>query len=310
MNRFCIVGSLNMDMVTRMERFLRPGETMRGNSFTIFPGGKGANQAVALAKLGAYVEIIGAVGDEVLGRRYEEVLSALGIGMRGLARVPGLSTGTASIEVTATGENHIIVVAGANDRVTPEYVESMRDIIEGCDRLLLQLEIPIESVIAAAGIAARAGVGVILDPAPARELPRELYPLVSIVTPNETEAHLLTGENTETDEGIARAASVLLSRGIESAVIKAGSRGAFLAKDDGCARVPGFRVKVVDTVAAGDSFNAGLAFALGEGASMREAIRFANAVGALSTTREGAQSAMPSCEEARALVESAKGGAA
>ncbi|HUW41894.1 MAG TPA: ribokinase [Rectinemataceae bacterium] len=301
MNRFCIVGSLNMDMVTRMERFLRPGETMRGSSFTIFPGGKGANQAVALAKLGAKVEMVGAVGDEVLGHRYEEVLSGLGVGMSGLARVPGVSTGTASIEVTVTGENHIIVVAGANDRVTPDYVESKREIIEGCDILLLQLEIPIESVIAAARIAARAGARVLLDPAPARELPSELYPLVSIVTPNETEAHILTGEDTETDEGIARAGAALVARGIRSAVIKAGGRGAFLAESDGCARIPGFKVKVVDTVAAGDSFNAGLAFALGRGASLAEAIRFANAVGALSTTREGAQSAMPSLAEAEAL---------
>jgi ribokinase len=198
------------------------------------------------------------------------------------------------------------VVGGANDRVTPDYVESMRGVIEDCGSLLLQLEIPIESVIAAARIAIRAGARVILDPAPARELPRDLYPLVSIVTPNETEAQILTGENTDTDEGIARAGAALVARGIESAVIKAGGRGAFLATSEGCLRIPGFRVKVVDTVAAGDSFNAGLALALGEGRSMRDAIRFANAVGALSTTREGAQSAMPSYDEARSLVESAQ----
>jgi len=306
MKRFCIVGSLNMDMVTRMERFLRPGETMHGSSFTIFPGGKGANQAVALAKLGAQVEVVGAVGDEALGRRYEEVLAGLGIGMRGLARIPNTSTGTASIEVTATGENHIIVVAGANERVTPEYVESMRDVIEGCDGLLLQLEIPIESVVAAAKIAAATGVPVILDPAPAREIPAELYPLISVITPNETEALVLTGENTESDEGIARAGAALVARGIRTVVIKAGGRGAFLVTGEGCARIPGFRVKVVDTVAAGDSFNAGLALALGEGKPPAEAIRFANAVGALSTTREGAQSAMPSYEEVLALMESAE----
>jgi ribokinase len=302
MSRFCVVGSINMDMVTRMERFLLPGETLLGESFNIYTGGKGANQAVALAILGASVEMVGAVGDEVLGQRYEEVFAGLGIGTRGVARRRGLSTGTASIEVTASGENHIVVVAGANATVSPDYVEEMRDIIAGSDCLLLQLEIPMESVVAAARIATVAGVRVILDPAPARELPPELYPLVSIITPNETEARLLTGEDTRDESGIARAAAVFLERGTATVVIKAGARGAFLIDGAGFVRVPGFSVRVVDTVAAGDSFNAGLALALAEGRDIVDSVRFANAVGALSTTREGAQSAMPRREEALALL--------
>jgi len=302
MKNYCVVGSLNMDMVTRIDRFPEPGETVRGQSFTIFPGGKGANQAVALAKLGAHVEMVGALGDDVLGHRYRHVLADAQIGARGVAEIPGTSTGTASIEVTASGENHIIIVAGANDAVTPAYVESQRGVITACDYLLLQLEIPLASLMLAATIARSAGIPVILDPAPARELPPELFALVSIITPNETEAHLLTGEDTTTDTGIHRAGQSLLSRGVGSAIIKAGKRGAFLVEAGTFTHLPGFVVNVVDTVAAGDSFNAGLAVALGDGATMLDAIRFANATGALSTTREGAQSAMPSADEVRALM--------
>ena len=302
MKRYCVVGSLNMDMVTRIERFPEPGETVRGQSFTIFPGGKGANQAVALAKLGAPVEMIGALGDDVLGQRYRQVLADARIGASGVAQVRDVSTGTASIEVTASGENHIIIVAGANAAVTPAYVESQRSVIAACDYLLLQLEIPLDAVMRAASIARAAGIPVILDPAPARELPPELYGLVSIITPNETEARLLTGEATATDAGIHCAGQSLRSRGVGSAIIKAGKLGAFLIEAGTFTHVPGFAVNVVDTVAAGDSFNAGLAAALGDGASMLEAIRFANATGALSTTREGAQSAMPSAGEVRALM--------
>jgi ribokinase len=291
-----------MDMVTRIDRFPEPGETLRGRSFTSFPGGKGANQAVALAKLGAHVEMVGAVGDDVLGQRYRDVLAGLAIGGGGVAAIREVSTGTATIAVTSAGENTIVVVAGANDAVTPAYVESRRGVIEACDYLLLQLEIPLDAVIRAAEIATTARIPVILDPAPARELPPELHAMVSIITPNETEARLLTGEDTGSDEGIARAGQSILARGVGRAVIKAGKRGAFLIEPAACTHVPGFAVNVVDTVAAGDSFNAGLAVALGAGASLLEAIRFANATGALSTTREGAQSAMPSADEVRALL--------
>jgi len=302
MKHYCVVGSLNMDMVTRVDRFPAPGETVRGQSFTIFPGGKGANQAVALAKLGARVDLVGALGDDVLGRRYREVLAELQIGARGVAEIRDISTGTASIEVTASGENHIIIVAGANDAVTTAYIESQRGLITACDYLLLQLEIPQDALTLAASIASASGIPVILDPAPARDLSAELYSRVSIITPNETEARLLTGEDTGSDAGIHRAGQILLSRGVGRVIIKAGSRGAFVAEPGAFTHVPGFAVKVVDTVAAGDSFNAGLAVALGDGATLLEAVRFANATGALSTTREGAQSAMPSAAEVRALL--------
>ncbi|MDA8410622.1 MAG: ribokinase [Treponema sp.] len=309
MKHFCVLGSINMDLVTTFERFPRPGETLQGRSFAILPGGKGANQAVALARLGARVEMIGAIGDDILGAGYEEVFDGLGIGREGVETVVGRPTGTASIQVDGRGENTIIVVAGANETVTPARVESMRARIEGAAALLLQLEIPIESVVAAARIASGAGVPVILDPAPARALPDELYPLLTVITPNQTEAALLSGADTESEEGIARAGVALKLRGAGFAVIKAGARGAYIAEVGGTRRVPGFAVTVVDTVAAGDSFNAGLAFALyadpspiADPSNLEAAIRFANAVAALSTTKAGAQGAMPKAEEALSLM--------
>jgi ribokinase len=269
---------------------------------------------MALARLGARVEMVGALGDDVLGTRYANLLRDAGIGSGGVAVMAGISTGTASIEVAASGENKIIIVAGANGELGPAQVESRRAIVEATDFLLLQLEIPMESVVLGARLARAAGRTVILDPAPARELPPELYPLVSIITPNETEAAILTGCDTGDEAGIARAGAVLLERGARAVVIKAGGRGAYLVDASGCRRVPGFPVKVVDTVAAGDSFNAGLAFALGDlggkgfagrgidHEALLAALPFANAVGGLSTTKEGAQDAMPTRREAEALM--------
>ncbi|HUX37531.1 MAG TPA: ribokinase [Rectinemataceae bacterium] len=308
MRHFCVLGSVNMDLVTTFERFPKPGETLHGRSFGIFPGGKGANQAVALARLGARVEMVGAIGDDLLGANYEELFDKAGIGHLGVAKARGMATGTASIQVDGRGENTIVVVAGANETLSPSRVEDMRATIEGAAALLLQLEIPLESVVAAARIASKAGVPVILDPAPARPLPEELFPLISILTPNQTEAALLTGERTEDEAGIAKACSTLKARGVRNVIVKAGGRGAYLAGPEGATHVPGFSVKVVDTVAAGDSFNAGLALALfGDPApvpgprDLERAIRFAHAVAALSTTKEGAQSAMPDLASALGL---------
>jgi ribokinase len=299
---YCVVGSLNMDMVTRVPRFPGPGETIAGRSFAIYPGGKGANQAVALARLGASVEMVGAIGNDVLGSRCLETLDAEGVGRRMLRVGDGEATGTASIEVSDSGENHIVVVAGANGAVSPSMVAAARELIEACDFTLLQLEIPIEAVVEAALIAHAAGRAVILDPAPALDLPPELYPLVSVITPNETEAAILTGEDTSDESGIVRAGKALLERGVDLVVVKAGRRGAYLFGRDGWERVEGFEVLAVDTVAAGDSFNAGLAYALGAGNGLPGALRFANAVAAISTTRAGAQAAMPSLAEAEALL--------
>jgi ribokinase len=293
-----------MDLVTRVARFPTPGETLTGLSFQTFPGGKGANQAVALARLGASVGIVGACGDDALGSQYHFLLRQLNIDLSGVVAVPGVPTGTATILVNGAGENQIIVVAGANSRVVPAFVEEHRALIETASSLLVQLEIPLESVIAGARIAKAVGARVILDPAPARELPEELYRLVDLITPNESEASILTGVDTKDEAGIRRAAEVLLACGVQQVVVKAGARGAFYAASGVFTRVPGFPVNVVDTVAAGDSFNAGIAFALGAGQPIVSAIRFANAVAGLATTKEGAQSAMPSLAEVEAFLAS------
>jgi ribokinase len=298
MRHFCVLGSLNMDMVTRVSRFARPGETLSGISFTVFSGGKGGNQAIGLAKLGAHVKMVGALGDDDLGDRYWALLKDSGVGIEGVRRLSETSTGTATIEVNGEGENHIIVVPGANAKVSPEMALSNRGLIAESAALLLQLEIPLETVLTAAAIAHAAGVPVILDPAPAQALPAKLYEAISILTPNETEAQLLTGINTDSEEGLEAASRVLAGRGAETVVIKAGARGAFLLRDGTFEHIPGFAVRAIDTVAAGDSFNAALAFAIGQGNPIGEAIRLANAAGALSTTKEGAQSAMPTMADA------------
>jgi len=302
MKYFCVAGSLNMDMVTRVGRFPHPGETLTGYSFNVFPGGKGGNQAVGLARLGAKVEMIAALGSDHLGQNYRDILEKSGVSTAHIHTFPEASTGTATIEVNNEGENHIIVVPGANGMITPEMIRHYRDIISGSAALLLQLEIPLESVMAAADIASNAGIPVLLDPAPARYLPEELYREISIITPNETEANILTGINTEDDAGLEKAGRILLERGVGSVVIKAGARGAYLIKKDMFKHYPGFTVNAIDTVAAGDAFNAALAFSIGQGIEIEHAIRLANAAGALSTTKEGAQSVMPTMKEALDLM--------
>jgi ribokinase len=302
MKHYCVLGSVNMDMVTRVGSFPKPGQTVEGISFTTFPGGKGANQAVALSRLGADVLMAGRIGDDLFGTQYKRVFAESGVDSGALEVMSGIATGTASIEVSNMGENHIVVVAGANGLVDTVFVEKNRAVIESSDFLLLQLEVPLESVVLAARISRAAGRIVVLDPAPAKHLPNDLLALASVITPNETEAAMLTGEDTSADAGIRRAGEKLLDSGVSTVIIKAGVRGAYLVARGCFERVPGFTVKSVDTTAAGDSFNAGLAVALGEGRGMIESIRFANAVAAISTTRNGAQAAMPVRAEVDAFL--------
>lgn len=302
MVKYCVFGSVNMDMVTRVRVFPKPGETVEGLSFATFPGGKGANQAVALGRLGADVQMVGRIGDDVFGSQYLKVFASEGVFASSLETMGERSTGTASIEVNDRGENHIVIVPGANGLVDADFTAKNHAAIEGSDFLLLQLEIPLESVLLSARIAKSAGRTIILDPAPAQKLSSELLALCSYATPNETEAAMLTGEDSGSEEGIRRAGESLLRAGVGNAIVKAGERGAYLVQPGRFVHVPGFRVRAVDTTAAGDSFNAGLAFALGEGREIVDAIRFANAVAALSTTREGAQAAMPTRAEVGAFL--------
>lgn len=286
-------------MVTRVERFPGPGETIHGISFGTSPGGKGANQAVALARLGASVDLVGAVGDDSFGKDYLGRLKKEGVGLEGVGIIEGAPTGTATIEVASSGENHIIIVGGANDCVDTKYVERRAAIIRRASLLLLQLEIPFDAVAAAIGIASDAGIPIILDPAPARDLPAPLIARCNYLTPNEGEASALSGEDTSTLAGIRQAAGKLLARGVGHVIVKAGSRGAFVAGLDTVDLVPSISIEAIDTVGAGDTFNAGLAFALSKGERLLDAVRFANAAAGLSTLAIGAQAGMPSEEEVR-----------
>lgn len=296
MSRFCVAGSINTDLVTKTPRFPKPGETMYGERFSTFTGGKGANQAVALAKLGADVAMVGMTGNDIYADDYLAYFKRLGVNTLGVERAE-TSTGIAVITVDGSGENSIIIVSGANAKVDKDYILKNRNIIESADFLLLQLEVPMGAVVQAAKSASEAGTVVILDPAPAVPLGGELLRYVDIITPNETEAEILTGVKPEDEAGFAAAGQRLIEMGVKTAVLKAGNRGAYVFADSTLTHVEGFVVAAVDTTAAGDTFNAGLAFGLGRGLSIIDAVRFANAAAAISTTKPGAQDGMPSLEE-------------
>lgn len=292
-----VFGSINMDLVVRTPRFARPGETLTGHTFYTSPGGKGANQAVAAARLGAPTWMIGRVGGDMFGDALLVSLQASGVHTDAVLKDPSQPSGTALITVDDRAENNIIIVPGANGLVGEADLERMHQVLTLCGILLLQLETPMPGVIAAAQLARQHGLQVILDPAPALPLPDELYRSIDWITPNESEAALLAGFAV-TDEVAARqAASVLHQRGVPNVVIKMGGRGALWSGPEGVQLLPAFPVQPVDTVAAGDAFNGALAAGLESGFSPADALRRACAVGAISTTRPGAQPSMPTLSE-------------
>jgi ribokinase len=298
-----VFGSINMDLVARTPRLPAPGETLIGHTFFTAPGGKGANQAVACARLGAATKMIGRVGDDVFGPTLRDGLRDYGVDVSGVVTTPGPS-GVAVIAVDDRAENDIIVIPGANGAVDSTDVARLESALDGATILMLQLEIPLDGVVAAARAAHRRGLTVILDPAPARPLPPELYTLTDFLTPNESEAALLVGfAASDSDESVERAANVLLERGAMHVIIKLGSRGAYVAGAEGGRMYPAFKVEAVDTVAAGDAFNGGLAAALDQGLPFDTAIRWGLAAGALSVTKAGAQSSMPGGKEVLAMIE-------
>ena len=304
-----VYGSLNVDLVVQMDRFPLSGETLIGTSFSTFLGGKGGNQAMALARLGGSPRVVAHVGDDAFGRRYRNALADAGADVSRVDEVENVATGTALIEVESSGQNRIVIVPGANGTVTVEHVEEELSGIAAGDILLLQLEIPHDTVRRAASFAKRSGAFAILDPAPAAPLPHDLYPDLEWITPNETEAAAITGIETSDEEGIKTAAIELVRRGTRKVAIKAGARGAVYYSADRArpVLVPGFDVEVVDTTAAGDSFNAGLAWALGDGRPDEDAIRIANAVAAIAVTGLGAQTAMPSAADLQRFLQSQGG---
>ncbi|EPZ8971484.1 ribokinase [Enterobacter hormaechei] len=288
-----VLGSINADHILNLEMFPTPGETVTGNQYQVAFGGKGANQAVAAGRSGANIAFIACTGDDDTGERVRKQLASDNIDIAPVSVVAGESTGVALIFVNAEGENVIGIHAGANAALTTERVEAQRGIIAGAEALLMQLESPVESVLAAAKIAHENHTSVVLNPAPARVLSDELLALVDIITPNETEAEKLTGIRVENDDDAARAALALHDKGIGTVIITLGSRGVWASVNGEGRRVPGFKVKAIDTIAAGDTFNGALVTALLEGKAMDDAIRFAHAAAAIAVTRKGAQPSVP-----------------
>ena len=300
-----VVGSSNTDMIIKLDRIPRPGETILGGKFVTAPGGKGANQAVAAARAGGRVSFIARVGRDVFGDQSVAGFARDGIDVEHIGRDKTAPSGVALIFVAKDGENSIAVASGANGCLSPADVKKARKTIASAAALVMQLETPLATVQAAAEIAAKAGVSVILNPAPAQPLPDELLRVVSILTPNETEAELLTGIKVHDEASAGQAADRLLARGVQTVIITLGQRGAFVATAGLRKLIRGFPMQAVDTTAAGDVFNGALAVALAEGQTLDQAVRFANAAGAISVTRMGAQPSAPKRKEIDKLAGSA-----
>ena len=296
------LGGINMDLVTFSERLPADGETVVGDRFVTYPGGKGANQAVAAARMGARSAMVGRVGDDMFGPQLTDLLEAAGVDAGAVGVSSGTNSGIAVISVGESGQNRIVQVLGANDTCGDAEYDAVADLLPETSALMLQLEVSISLSIKVAELAAAQGVQVILDPGPVRPVPAEFYRHVSVITPNETEAEALVGYPVTDARTAASAAEELLARGVGSAVIKLGAQGAYWADGDDSGEVPPFPVQAVDTVAAGDAFNGALAVALSEGHSLASAVRWGCAAGALSVTRVGAQDSMPTRDAVLALA--------
>ncbi|MFV8986510.1 ribokinase [Serratia fonticola] len=301
--KLVVLGSINADHILNINQFPQPGETVIGQQYKVAFGGKGANQAVAAGRSGADIAFIACVGADDIGERIRQQLATDRIDTQPIEAIADSTTGVALIFVNAEGENVIGIDAGANAAVTPDYLNRYRQRVIDADALLMQLESPLETVIAAAKLAKQHQTQVILNPAPACELPDELLAMIDMITPNETEAQRLTGIAVNNDADAERAASILHDKGIGCVIITLGSRGVWLSENGKGKLVPGFKVKAVDTIAAGDTFNGALVTALLEGKVMSDAVRFAHAAAAIAVTRPGAQPSVPWREEIDAFLQ-------
>lgn len=297
--RIVVVGSVNLDLVCSVERIPRAGETISGSRFETFHGGKGANQAVAIARLGYPVSMVAKVGDDDFGQRLQQGLKTSGVNIKAVGVARWTSSGIALISTDGQGQNSIVVIPGANGKLLPKDLEKAGSLLRSAGMILTQLEIPLETVECLAALAGRFDVPLMLDPAPARELSTRLLRQVTFLTPNETETAILCGVPSEelnpaSAPGFARS---LVRRGAHNVIIKMGSRGAYVAASTVEEFLPAFKVQAVDSTAAGDAFNGGLAVALLRGKGLLAAARFASAVAALSVTRMGAQPSMPTARD-------------
>lgn len=302
MNKLVVLGSVNADHVLQVPSFPRPGETLHGHNYQVIPGGKGANQAVAAARLNADTGFIACVGDDAFGINIRENFKMDNINIAGVKMEPNCPTGIAMIQVSDSGENSICISAEANARLTAEAIEPDLERIRAAKYLLMQLETPMSGIEKASRVAKEARTNVILNPAPARELSDELLACVDVITPNETEAEVLTGITVIDDDSAQEAANALHRKGIEIVMITLGAKGVWLSENGRGELITGFKVDATDTTAAGDTFNGALVTGLLEDLPLKSAIKFAHAAAAISVTRFGAQTSIPTRSEVDAFL--------
>lgn len=292
-NKIVVLGSCNTDMVVKSSRLPVPGETILGGTFMMNPGGKGANQAVAAARLGGNVTFVAKTGNDLFGRQSIELYNDENINTDFISSDPDLPSGVALITVDGSGENCIVVASGANGSLSPADVKDAEKEITSANILLMQLEVPVETVEYAAKMAKQKGVKVILNPAPAQSLSNDLLSNIYMMIPNETEAEIISGIKVTDVESAKKAADIICSKGVDIVVITMGSAGALLKEGNEYHQIPALKVKAVDTTAAGDTFCGAISVALSEGKSLVDAIKFANQCGAVTVTRMGAQASIP-----------------
>lgn len=299
-----VVGSLNIDLVVQVPRFPAPGETITGGDLQRYPGGKGANQAVAAAKHQISTAMIGKVGDDPYGEELLENLEHHQIDTTRVLREPDTPTGSALISITPEGENSIIVSPGANARLRAEDLQQAEELIAGASLMLLQLEVPLTTIAHAVRLGKKHGLRIILNPAPAVELPASVLEEIDILVPNQSELALLSGMEIDSIQAVETAAGALLDAGIPALIVTLGAEGAYLASEHAKAHLPSIDIRVVDSTAAGDAFIGGLAAAVIQGKSLDDAVQYANIAGALAVTKKGAQPSLPTAAEVKAVLQS------
>jgi len=303
MKKILVIGSLNMDFVVDVPNIPKPGETVIGEKINLVPGGKGANQAYAIGKLNGNVSMIGAVGDDENGGILVHNLQSVNVNTERVEVLKGQTTGLAVIHVDQHGENCIVVIPGANSLVTKDMIDKNINAIEEADIVVMQLEIPIETIQYVCKIAKEKGKMVVLDPAPARnDLPEELFKDVDIIKPNETEIEILSGIEVKNEKDIIVGANKLLEKGVKTVIATLGGKGSILVEKEKLDHFQAIDVEVVDTTAAGDTFTAGLVIGLTEGKSLEEAIKFGHVVSSMVVMKKGAQSSIPSMAEVKEIM--------
>ncbi|SDL03839.1 ribokinase [Natronincola ferrireducens] len=306
MNNIVVIGSLNMDMVVKVDQIPKVGETVLGGAFKTIPGGKGANQAVAAARLNGNVSMIGRVGRDVFGEELLKNLQQENINTQGVTQDDEETTGIAMINVDKKGNNNIVVAPGANYKCIPQDIDAFENIVATAKVMVLQMEIPMETIEYGIKLAKKYNIKVILNPAPAVAIKKDILEDIYLLTPNETELEVLTGLKVSNEEETKTAAMELIKMGVKRVIVTLGDKGVMLVEKDEEQVIKGYKVKAVDTTAAGDSFTGALAVSLAEGKDLKEAILFANAVAALSVTREGAQTSLPNLEEVKTFIKERK----